>query len=183
MREDGEHLVGANDHEDVDQGSIPHAPDAPKTRLQAGMDRSAQGRHASALEHAGAPAGRPTRSDRAAARQTATENSTRSAGAARASRQRQRFPPRAGTLAAFQAGMTGSQMPAGPGRRIPLLPGWAGPVAGVLAGSGRLEVSGLAWRRDAGRRNGRTRRWRWAREGRCRSRAARRQTRHARPGG
>jgi hypothetical protein len=35
MREDGEHLVGANDHEDADQGSIPHAPDAPKTRLQA----------------------------------------------------------------------------------------------------------------------------------------------------
>ena len=55
MREDGEHLVGANDHEDADQVSIPHGPDAPKTQLQAGMDRSAQSRDASALEHAGAP--------------------------------------------------------------------------------------------------------------------------------
>ena len=55
MREDGEHLVGANDHDDADQGSIPHAPDALKSRLQAGMDRSAQGRDASALEHSGVP--------------------------------------------------------------------------------------------------------------------------------
>jgi hypothetical protein len=55
MREGGEHLVGANDHEDPDQGRFGdhHTQCAPfntacpgctKTRLQAGMDRSTQGR-------------------------------------------------------------------------------------------------------------------------------------------